>query len=132
MTALYSSRSHLSVLCTRKLDPARWKIHTVHSWYYLPSARSPPRHPGSGLNRPGLITFPGVRYYPSGITCFWTTGAGESSLRTLCLYRVTTLNHHVLGGTSQFYCSYMCWYRKDLPFHHLFPTRLFAALVPLL
>jgi hypothetical protein len=90
------------------MDPARWKIHTVHSWYYLPSVPSPPqapRHPGSGLNRHSLIIFPGVRYYPSGFTCFWTTSAGESSFApsvSVFLWRVTTLNHHVLGGPLNF------------------------------
>ena len=73
-----------STLHTR-LDPARWqKIHTTHSWYYPPSTpltstSTPPRlwTQASGSDH----LFPGFVTTPSSFTCFWTTGAGESSIR---------------------------------------------------
>jgi hypothetical protein len=67
MTALFQAFTSRYFARAIRLDPARWeKIHTTHSWYYPPSTRSLalPRHPGSGLNRQGVIIFPGVRYYP--------------------------------------------------------------------
>jgi len=94
-----------------------------------------PRHPGSGLNRQGLISFPGVRYYPSSFTCFWTTGAGESyrpfapslSFGGFHLAGSPPLNHQCSGWASfnlnfTFFLYVLTIERVDLPFHHLFPT----------
>lgn len=60
---------HISVLCTRD------SIRSLHVWKRftlpIPSTIHPillhlhfPRHPGSGLNRHGLITFPGGSLLP--------------------------------------------------------------------
>lgn len=138
---------HISVLCTRD-----WILHVGKDSHcpFLVLSTQPtrslplPRHPGSGLNRQHLITIPGVRYYPYSFTCFWTTGAGESSIshplspslsRWVPFGASPPLNHQCSGWASQSqsysFLSVLPSRGLIFPFHHLFPIPLFAALMPL-
>lgn len=140
---------HISVLCTR--DWIQDHVGKDSHCPFLVLSTQPtrslplPRHPGSGLNRQGLITIPGVRYYPSSFTCFWTTGAGDSSIshplspslsRWVPFGASPPLNHQWfwVGLSISILLFPICaTIERGLifPFHHLFPIPLFAALMPL-
>jgi hypothetical protein len=114
------------------------KIHSTHSWYYPPNTCSLalPRHPGSGLNRHGLITFPGVRHYPLASHASGQLGPVNRPFAPslsvgfhTSIWRVTTLESPMfwVGLSISILLFPICvtiGEGFDLPFHHLFPTPL--------